>query len=78
MEKGNLEAAEQVEAVAIADAAHQTTLTDKVLNSAAIEGTADEHQLDVPAALKAYPKAIAWALVAATTVIMEGYDTNLL
>lgn len=78
MEKGNLEAAEQVEAVAIAEAAEKTTLTDRVLNQAALEGTADEHELDVPAALRAYPKALGWALVSATCVIMEGYDTNLL
>ncbi|KAH7367723.1 general alpha-glucoside permease [Plectosphaerella cucumerina] len=58
MEKGNLEAAEQVEAVAIAEAAEKTTLTDRVLNQAALEGTADEHELDVPAALRAYPKAL--------------------
>ncbi|KAH6695097.1 general alpha-glucoside permease [Plectosphaerella plurivora] len=77
MEK-NMEAAEQVEAVAIADAAEKTTLTNHVLNSAAMDGAAEEHELDVPAALRAYPKAVGWALASAACVIMEGYDTNLL
>ena len=62
----------------LAQAADKATISNSVLNRAALEGTADEHELDVLAALKAYPYAVGWALVSATCVIMEGYDTNLL
>ncbi|KAM0324682.1 hypothetical protein ACHAQA_008075 [Verticillium albo-atrum] len=78
MEKVGVEALEQAEVTALAHAAEKTTLTDKVLNQAALEGTADDHDLTIPEALRVYSKAVGWALVSATCVIMEGYDTNLL
>ncbi|KAK3192262.1 hypothetical protein K4F52_001475 [Lecanicillium sp. MT-2017a] len=61
-----------------AEAAVNATISDDVLNRSALEGTADEHELTVRDALKAYPQAVMWSLVSATCVIMEGYDTNLL
>ncbi|KAK9478017.1 general substrate transporter [Lipomyces japonicus] len=37
-----------------------------------------EHQLTPREALKLYPKAIAWSLIISLTVVMEGYDMNLI
>lgn len=62
----------------LAEAGKNATLSDSALNQAALEHSADEHELSVRDAIKAYPMAIVWALVSATCVIMEGYDTNLL
>jgi hypothetical protein len=50
----------------------------KSLTQEAEEVYVDEKELGPREAIKAYPKAIMWALVMATCVIMEGYDTNLL
>ncbi|KAL6416237.1 general alpha-glucoside permease [Ilyonectria robusta] len=69
---------QQVEKATISQAAKNATLNDSALNQAAIEGSADDHELTVRDAIRAYPQAIGWALVSATCVIMEGYDTNLL
>ncbi|KPM36046.1 Maltose permease MAL61 [Neonectria ditissima] len=68
----------QVEGATLRQAANEATISDNALNQAALEATADDHELSVRDAIKAYPHAIAWALVSATCVIMEGYDTNLL
>lgn len=79
MEKSISAAIEQVEVgKTLTQAAREATISDDALNQAALEGTADEHELTVRAAIEAYPHAIMWALVSATCVIMEGYDTNLL
>ena len=37
-----------------------------------------EHEMSVRKALRAYPWAVAWALVVSMSVIMEGYDTILI
>jgi len=50
----------------------------KPLQEEAHETFVDEKDLGVKEALKAYPMAVTWALVMATCVIMEGYDTNLM
>ncbi|CRK39252.1 hypothetical protein BN1723_004520 [Verticillium longisporum] len=79
MEKSNVVALEKADTVAVlAEAANNTALDDKVLNQAALEATADDHELTIAEAIRVYPKAIGWALVSSTCVIMEGYDTNLL
>ncbi|KAL9945683.1 hypothetical protein D7B24_005038 [Verticillium nonalfalfae] len=79
MEKSNVVALEKADTVAVlAEAANKTALDDKVLNQAALEATADDHELTIAEAIRVYPKAIGWALVSSTCVIMEGYDTNLL
>lgn len=79
MEKPTLTTVEQLGVdQSITQAAKDATISDEVLNQAALEGTADEHELTVRGAIEAYPHAIMWALVSATCVIMEGYDTNLL
>lgn len=79
MEKTDVVALEKADTVtALTEAAQKTALNDKVLNQAALEATADDHELSIPDALRVYSKAVGWALVAATCVIMEGYDTNLL
>lgn len=77
MEKSDF-VVQQVEKATISQAAKSATLNDSALNQAAIEGSADDHELTVRDAIRAYPQAIGWALVSATCVIMEGYDTNLL
>lgn len=78
MEK-DLPAVDQLELKAtLAEAVKVATIHDSRLQQAALEGTADEHELTIPDAIKAYPQAIMWALVSSTCVIMEGYDTNLL
>lgn len=38
---------------------------------------AAEHSLTVRQALRAYPWAVAWSLTISMSIIMEGYDTNL-
>lgn len=58
--------------------AQDGSITDPALVEAALEATADDHELGVWEAIKTYPQAVGWALVAATCVIMEGYDTSLL
>ena len=79
MEKRDLGTADQVEVErTLTQVAKDATLTDETLNQNALEGTADEHELTVMDALRTYPQAVGWALVSATCVIMEGYDTNLL
>ncbi|OAA32947.1 general alpha-glucoside permease [Moelleriella libera RCEF 2490] len=72
-------AVEQIEVgTTLAKAANEGSLDNGVLNQAALESTADEHELTVRGALQTYPQAVMWALISATCVIMEGYDTNLL
>lgn len=39
---------------------------------------AHEHSLTVRQALKSYPWAVAWSLIISLSIIMEGYDTNLI
>lgn len=56
----------------------ETIIAGKTLEQTAEQGAIDEMDLDVRAAIKAYPAAILWSLVFSTCVIMEGYDTNLL
>lgn len=50
----------------------------KPLQEEAQEVFVDEKELGPREAIAAYPHAIGWALVFATCVIMEGYDTNLM
>ncbi|KAL7903933.1 general alpha-glucoside permease [Trichoderma velutinum] len=64
--------------LALERCAQDGSITDPALVEAALEATADDHELGVWEALKTYPHAVGWALVAATCVIMEGYDTSLL
>lgn len=42
------------------------------------ESTSTDHDLSVREAIRLYKPAIMWSLIMSTTVIMEGYDTNLL
>lgn len=51
---------------------------EKALIAEAQVGFAEDKELGPWAAIKAYPYAVLWALVMATCVIMEGYDTALL
>lgn len=79
MEKQEAILAQHIEFEATLEGAGKNaTLSDTALNQAALEHSADEHELSVRDAIKAYPMAIVWSLVSATCVIMEGYDTNLL
>jgi SP family general alpha glucoside:H+ symporter-like MFS transporter len=79
MEKGDTGSIHQVElGTALTEVAMTATIHDSKLQQAAMEGAADEHDLSIADAIKAYPQAIMWALVSSTCVIMEGYDTNLL
>lgn len=50
---------------------------EKVEFAEAQAATAKEHNLTLPQALKAYPKAIAWSILLSSAVVMEGYDTLL-
>jgi SP family general alpha glucoside:H+ symporter-like MFS transporter len=52
----------------------KTTDLAEIVNLA----TDDDHELGIWEAIKAYKPALFWSLVMSTTVIMEGYDTNLL
>lgn len=56
----------------------ETWTEGKGLQEEAHETFVDEKDLGPLEAIKAYPMAITWALVMATCVIMEGYDTNLM
>lgn len=79
MEKTDASSIHQVElGTALTEVAKTATIHDSKLQQAAMEGAADEHELSISDAIKAYPQAIMWALVSSTCVIMEGYDTNLL
>lgn len=40
--------------------------------------TQDEHDLTIRKALKLYPIAVMWSLIVSMSIIMEGYDTNLI
>lgn len=66
-----------------------TTLTEVASNDLAMqktghlaaivdEATNNEHELSVREAIRLYKPALMWSLIMSTTVIMEGYDTNLL
>ncbi|KAH6881150.1 general substrate transporter [Thelonectria olida] len=79
MEKHDSHSVNQVELeTTLTEVAKVPTIHDTKLQKAALEGTADEHELSIRDAIRAYPQAIMWALVSSTCVIMEGYDTNLL
>ncbi|WAO84722.1 MFS domain-containing protein [Fusarium falciforme] len=79
MEKHDSPSVNQVELEAtLTEVAKVATIHNTKLQKAALEGTADEHELSIRDAIRAYPQAIMWALVSSTCVIMEGYDTNLL
>ncbi|KAG5656871.1 hypothetical protein KAF25_011040 [Fusarium avenaceum] len=79
MEKTEASSIHQVElGTALTEVAKTATIHDSKLQQAAMEGAADDHELSIADAIKAYPQAIMWALVSSTCVIMEGYDTNLL
>lgn len=58
--------------------AQDGSITDPALLEAALQSIADDHDLGIWEAIKTYPQAVGWSLVAATCVIMEGYDTSLL
>lgn len=51
---------------------------DRKLSVAAQQIAAENKELTVMEAIRAYKKAIFWSLIISTCVIMEGYDTNLL
>jgi SP family general alpha glucoside:H+ symporter-like MFS transporter len=36
--------------------------------------TAEEHSMTLWSAMKKYPKAIGWSVLASTCLVMEGYD----
>jgi len=38
----------------------------------------NEHELTIRQGLKAYPWAVMWALIISMSIVMEGYDTNLI
>ena len=38
------------------------------------EATAHEHNMSVWQAIKTYPKAVGWSVLASTALVMEGYD----
>ncbi|KAJ3463663.1 hypothetical protein MRS44_008449 [Fusarium solani] len=79
MEKHDSPSVNQVELeTTLTEVAKVATIHNTKLQKAALEGTADEHELSIRDAIRAYPQAIMWALVSSTCVIMEGYDTNLL
>ncbi|KAM0279953.1 hypothetical protein ACHAQK_002146 [Fusarium lateritium] len=79
MEKIDASSIHQVElGTALTEVAKTATIHDSKLQQAAMEGAADQNELSIADAIKAYPQAIMWALVSSTCVIMEGYDTNLL
>lgn len=79
MEKHDSHSINQVELeTTLTEVAKVATIHNTKLQQAALEGTADEHELGIRDAIRAYPQAIMWALVSSTCVIMEGYDTNLL
>ncbi|RDL33199.1 Uncharacterized protein BP5553_08638 [Venustampulla echinocandica] len=79
MEKNTSSGVEHVEtSTPVAGPHDEAIIEGKTLEQAAEQGTIDEMDLDVRAAIKAYPAAILWSLVFSTCVIMEGYDTNLL
>ncbi|PIA88421.1 Maltose permease MAL61 [Cercospora beticola] len=48
------------------------------LATAVHDATQGEHELSIREAIRQYKSALFWSLVMSTTVIMEGYDTNLL
>ncbi|KAM0229053.1 hypothetical protein ACHAP5_011781 [Fusarium lateritium] len=79
MEKIDANSIHQLElGTALTEVAKTATIHDSKLQQAAMEGAADQNELSIADAIKAYPQAIMWALVSSTCVIMEGYDTNLL
>lgn len=79
MEKHDSHSVNKVELeTTLTEVAKVATIHNTKLQKAALEGTADEQELSIRDAIRAYPQAIMWALVSSTCVIMEGYDTNLL
>lgn len=52
--------------------------TTSELATAVHDATQGEHELGIREAIRQYKPALFWSLVMSTTVIMEGYDTNLL
>lgn len=55
----------------------EDSLDANVIEARAREHAEAEHALTPLQAIRAYPMAIFWCLVASTCVIMEGYDTIL-
>lgn len=51
---------------------------DQDLVREAAAATEAEHEMDLWAALRLYPKAVGWSVLLSTAVIMEGYDVVLL
>lgn len=64
--------------VNLGDSSKGEEWSKKALTMDAQDGFVEDKELGPLAALKAYPKAVMWALVMSTCVIMEGYDTALL
>ncbi|PPJ60689.1 hypothetical protein CBER1_03444 [Cercospora berteroae] len=52
--------------------------TTSELATAVHDATHGEHELSIREAIRQYKPALFWSLIMSTTVIMEGYDTNLL
>lgn len=73
---------EKIESSSVGLAQHlesqsQEKWTGKTLNEEARQHTITEHSLGVFQALKLYPKAVGWSLFISMSIVMEGYDTNL-
>lgn len=64
------------------DVSHQETSLGRQktddLAQAVYDSTDNEHEMTVLEAIKLYKPGLIWTLVMSTTIIMEGYDTNLL
>lgn len=55
-----------------------STYKDEEIFEWAKMATDQEHLLTFREGLKSYPKAIFWAIVLSLTIVMEGYDDNLI
>ncbi|GAB7350243.1 hypothetical protein MBLNU459_g0893t1 [Dothideomycetes sp. NU459] len=51
-----------------------TNVDPNELVNAARDATEKEHQMSLLKALRTYPNAVAWSIVASTVIVMEGYD----
>lgn len=47
---------------------------DQNIVDEAQEATEYEHQMGIWKAIKTYPKAVGWSVLASTALVMEGYD----
>lgn len=68
----------KAQAVSQVDEVDLSRATTGDLATVVHEATENEHELTIREALRQYKPAVIWSLIMSTTVIMEGYDTNLL